>query len=109
MPGQHASEAARRAQILKAAYRVSSAHGLDGLTVRGVASRAGISTGLVIFHFESKDRLVMALLDWLLETTTALHITDDVRRVVAATGLRAGIVTVGAEGSSSACSASLRK
>jgi AcrR family transcriptional regulator len=71
----------RRAQIIKAAYHVAAAHGLDGLTVRDVATRARVSTGLVLFHFGSKDRLVIALLDWLLETTTVLHVTEEVARI----------------------------
>ena len=78
MPGRHASELVRRRQMIKAAYHVAVQHGLDGVTVRRVAVRARISTGLVIFHFRTKGQLVVALLDWLLETTTVLRITDDI-------------------------------
>jgi AcrR family transcriptional regulator len=81
MPGRHASEPVRRAQILKAAYHVAAGRGLDGLTVRRVAIRARVSPGLVLFHFRTKGKLVLALLDWLLETTTVLHITEDIARV----------------------------
>ena len=54
MPGQKASEEARRAQILKAGYEVASRQGLDALTVRLVAHRAKLSTGLVLFHFKKR-------------------------------------------------------
>ena len=81
MPGNRAAEDVRRAQIIKAAYALAGSKGLDGLTVRDVARKAGISTGLVLFHFETKEQLVIALLDWLLETTTVLHITDDIARI----------------------------
>jgi TetR/AcrR family transcriptional repressor of bet genes len=81
MPRSRAAEQVRRAQIIKAAYAVAASKGLDGLTVRDVARKAGISTGLVLFHFEAKEQLVVALLDWLLETTTVLHITDDIARI----------------------------
>ena len=81
MPGRHALESVRRRQIIKAAYQVAAARGLDGLTVRRVASRARVSTGLVIFHFRTKGGLVIELLDWLLETTTVLHITEDIARI----------------------------
>ena len=81
MPGNRAAEEVRRAQIIKAAYAVAGSKGLDGLTVRAVARSAGISTGLVLFHFETKQQLVLALLDWLLETTTVLCITDDIARI----------------------------
>jgi AcrR family transcriptional regulator len=81
MPGSRAAEAVRRAQIIKAAYAVAGSKGLDGLTVRDVAKKAGISNGLVLFHFETRQQLVIALLDWLLETTTVLHITDEIARI----------------------------
>lgn len=81
MPGRHASVAQRRSQILAAAYDIAAIRGLDGLTVRGVASRAGISTGLVLFHFRTKEQLVLALLDWLLETTTVLHVSDRIASI----------------------------
>ena len=81
MPGTRAAEAVRRGQIIKAAYAVAAAKGLDAVTVRDIARKAGISHGLVLFHFETKEQLVLALLDWLLETTTVLHITDDIARI----------------------------
>jgi AcrR family transcriptional regulator len=83
MPGRHASEEKRRAQIIKAAYHAAAVYGLGGLTVRRVAVRARVSTGLVLFHFETKDRLVGALLDWVLATTTVLHVTDKIARIPA--------------------------
>ncbi len=81
MPGHKASEDARRRQILRAAYDVASRTGLAGLTVRRVAVRAGLSTGLVLFHFKTKERLLLALLDHVLETTTALHVTDEIAAI----------------------------
>lgn len=81
MPGRQASESLRRSQIVNAAYRVAAARGLDGLTVRSVATKAGVSTGLVLFHFKTKEQLEMALLDWLLETTTVLYVTPDIARI----------------------------
>ena len=81
MPGQKASEKARRAQILDAAYEVATSGGLAALTVRRVAAKAGLSTGLVIFHFQSKEQLVSALLDQVLATTTVLRLTNDVIQI----------------------------
>ena len=65
-----------------AAYEVAARKGLEGLTVRLVAAKARLSTGLVLFHFESRDQLVVALLDWLLATTTELHIGPEIRAIV---------------------------
>jgi TetR/AcrR family transcriptional regulator, transcriptional repressor of bet genes len=81
MPGQKASEAARRMQILKAAYEVASRKGLDALTVRLVARRAKLSPGLVLFHFGTKDQLITALLDYVIETTSVLHVTEDITSI----------------------------
>ena len=81
MPGRKASEEARRHQILRAAHEMATQHGLEALTVRSVAQRAGLSTGLVLFHFTTKDRLVVAVLDHLLATTTVLQVTDDIRQI----------------------------
>lgn len=81
MPGRKASEETRREQIIRAAYEVAARKGLEGLTVRLVAARARLSPGLVLFHFESKNQLVVALLDWLLATTTVLHIGAEIERI----------------------------
>ena len=83
MPGRHASEAVRRSQIIAAAYDVAASRGLEGLTVREVAARAGVSTGLVLFHFSTKQQLIIALLDWLLESTTELHMNEATARIPA--------------------------
>jgi AcrR family transcriptional regulator len=77
MPGQKATEATRREQILKAAHEVALHRGIDGLTVRAVATRARLSHGLVLFHFKRKDQLGLALLDRVLATTLSLKVPDD--------------------------------
>jgi len=66
MPGQRASEEQRRRQILDAAYQVAVQKGLDGLTGRDVAQAAGLSSGLVFFHYGSIEALRLALLDELI-------------------------------------------
>jgi TetR/AcrR family transcriptional regulator, transcriptional repressor of bet genes len=78
MPGQKATEAERREQILKAAYDVAVSRGIDGLTVRAIAARARLSHGLVLFHFKRKDQLGLALLDRVLENTMLLTIPDQI-------------------------------
>lgn len=80
MPGKRASEGERREQILRAAFEVASREGIGGLTIRAVAAEARVSHALVIFHFQRKERLVHALLDWLIESTSVLHVSRDVAR-----------------------------
>lgn len=83
MPGRRATEEERKEQILRAAYDVAARRGLERLTVRLVAERAELSHGLVHFHFRSKEALVVALLDWLLATTTALHVGGEIQALPA--------------------------
>ena len=83
MPGEKASEELRRTQILRAAFAIAARDGLDGLTIRQVAAKADLSTGLVLFHFRSKALLILSLLDWVLATTTVLHLTEDIAAIEA--------------------------
>lgn len=81
MPGQKASEEARREQILQAAYAVALQRGIDGVTVRAVAAEAGLSHGLLVFYFKQKDQLIAALLDRVLTTTALLRIPAHVAHI----------------------------
>ncbi|HET7228777.1 MAG TPA: TetR family transcriptional regulator C-terminal domain-containing protein [Longimicrobium sp.] len=73
-----APEDVRREQILQAAFEVASREGIGGMTIRAVAAEAAVSHALVVHYFRRKERLVHALLDWLIETTSVLHVSDDV-------------------------------
>ena len=70
-PPPRARQGARtRDRILDAARGVLAEHGPDGFTTRRVAERAGISHGMVHYHFTDKRDLVLALLmharrDWI--------------------------------------------
>jgi TetR/AcrR family transcriptional repressor of bet genes len=81
MPGKREPEDVRREQILRAAFEVASREGVGSLTIRGVAAEAELSHALVIFHFRRKERLVHELLDWLIESTSVLHVPDAVARI----------------------------
>lgn len=54
-----------RKSILNAAIDSIATHGLGKLTLDRVADRVGISRGLVVFHFKSKDKLIEEVLDFL--------------------------------------------
>jgi AcrR family transcriptional regulator len=77
LPGKREPEEARREQIVSAAYAVASRAGIAGVTLRAVAAEAGLSHGLVLFHFKRKDEVIGALLDRVLATTAMLHRSDD--------------------------------
>jgi TetR/AcrR family transcriptional regulator, transcriptional repressor of bet genes len=81
MPGERAAPDVRREQILRAAFEVAAREGIGNLTVRAVAAEAGLSHALVLFHFQRKERLIHDLLDWLIETTAALDVRDELARL----------------------------
>ena len=54
-----------RKVILQSAIDSIAAFGLGSMTLDRVAERAGISRGLVVFHFKSKSKLLEAVLDFL--------------------------------------------
>jgi TetR/AcrR family transcriptional repressor of bet genes len=59
--------ARRRQSLTQAAITVIARKGLPAVTLADVAREAGCGYGLVSFHFETKDRLLLAALDTLVE------------------------------------------
>ena len=53
-------EQARRTQLIDCAVEVLVAHGYAGTTLSRVAERAGVSKGVVLYHFASKAELLEA-------------------------------------------------
>jgi AcrR family transcriptional regulator len=63
LPDVSPKKSKTRAAILAAALRVISAHGITNLTLDLVAKEAGVSKGGLLYHFASKDELIMGLVD----------------------------------------------
>ncbi|RWC33517.1 MAG: TetR family transcriptional regulator [Mesorhizobium sp.] len=55
----------RQQQLLDAALNVVARRGLSGITVNDIADEAGCSYGVIAFHFKTKERLLLAVLDLL--------------------------------------------
>ncbi|UOT07256.1 TetR/AcrR family transcriptional regulator [Rhodococcus opacus] len=51
----------RRAQLLEAALMIAAEQGVDALTMRPLAAAAGVSPGIVHYHFHDKDTLLTEL------------------------------------------------
>jgi AcrR family transcriptional regulator len=67
-------EAARRAQILRAARTCIVTLGYERATVRDVAEEAGVSTGTIVHYFGDKDTMLQAaLLDKVQDTGIAFR------------------------------------
>lgn len=94
MPGQKIAEEERKQQILAAALRVATEMGLEKVTGRRVAAAGGLSSGLIFFHYKTKDELLLALLDELIAwwlTTREIHCTDPRARFLELVRLEAQI------------------
>lgn len=81
MTGRRAAEDERKRQILAAAERLVMRTGLERLTVRRIAASAGLSNGMVHFHFKNKDALLLALLDELLQRTLVLRVPAEIEAI----------------------------
>lgn len=57
--------ARRKAEILEAAARVFAEKGFHRTTTREIAQAADIAEGTIYNYFESKDDLLISLIDWL--------------------------------------------
>lgn len=64
-----------RAEIVDAAVSVFAEHGYGGAGTRAIATRAGVTQGLLTYHFESKEELWRAaanqVFGWLGDALTA--------------------------------------
>ena len=53
----------RRAQIVEGLLTVMAASGYEGATIVAIGKAAGLSSGLVHYHFATKDEVLLALVD----------------------------------------------
>jgi AcrR family transcriptional regulator len=59
----------RRATMIRAAYKVMARDGVHRVPLQQIATEAGVSKGLLLYPFQTKDGLVLASLEWVLEAT----------------------------------------
>src|SRR5436190_24079044 len=64
-PGRKASKDVRRQQLIEATIDVMARKGYAGTTMADVAKQAGLSSGIVNFHFETKENLLAETLKML--------------------------------------------
>src|SRR5712671_4667000 len=63
-----ASESERRLTLLKAAFREVAEKGFSEVTLDDIARRAGVSKGVTLYYFDSKDELFCELFGWLIDS-----------------------------------------
>ncbi len=66
-PSRTQSRDARRSQLIEATIQTMADRGYSRTTLTEVARRAGLSHGLVLFHFQSKENLLAETLSFMAE------------------------------------------
>ncbi|HTY41628.1 MAG TPA: TetR/AcrR family transcriptional regulator [Thermoanaerobaculia bacterium] len=63
-----AGESERRLLLLKAAFREVAEKGFSEVTLDDIARRAGVSKGVTLYYFDSKEDLFRELFGWLIDS-----------------------------------------
>lgn len=66
-----ATESERRLLLLKAAFREVAEKGFSEVTLDDIARRAGVSKGVTLYYFDSKEALFHELFSWLIDSIHA--------------------------------------
>lgn len=61
------AETERRLALLSAAFQEVAERGFSSVTLEDIADRAGVSKGITLYYFESKEALFRELFQWLIE------------------------------------------
>jgi TetR/AcrR family fatty acid metabolism transcriptional regulator len=64
-------EAEKRLALLKAAFREVAEKGFSEVTLDDIAGRAGVSKGVTLYYFDSKEDLFRQLFGWLIDSIHA--------------------------------------
>jgi TetR/AcrR family transcriptional regulator, fatty acid metabolism regulator protein len=75
-------QTAKQEELLRIAYRLMATKGMHRMTLQDVADEAGMSKANVVYHYKTKEDLVLTAMQWVLERVAA--------RVVEATESTAG-------------------
>jgi AcrR family transcriptional regulator len=67
--GRRRRYAHRRGELLRAATEHVLDHGIDGLTLRGIADGVGVSHATLVHHFASRDALIAEIVERVLAET----------------------------------------
>jgi AcrR family transcriptional regulator len=65
----HSEYSSREEEIIRATYKVMARAGAQQLSLRQVAKEAKVSAAGLIYHFDSKDNLLLETMRWVLSRT----------------------------------------
>ena len=75
---------AKAQEIIECGLRLLDEKGNQGLTMRGVATKAGISLGNLQYHFKDKDQLLKGMIDFYLAQCSNVVNSKEISEVVTA-------------------------
>src|SRR6266487_6386231 len=61
----------KQEEVLRIAYRLMATKGMHRMTLQDVADAAGMSKANVVYHYKTKEDLVLRAMQWVLERVTA--------------------------------------
>lgn len=64
-------QSAKQEELLRVAYRLMATKGMHRMTLQDVADAAGMSKANVVYHYKTKEDLVLRSMQWVLERVTA--------------------------------------
>lgn len=59
----------KQIHIIRTAYGVMSARGVHRMSLQDVADEASVSKGIILYHFKTKENLVLTTMRWVLHRT----------------------------------------
>jgi AcrR family transcriptional regulator len=61
----------KQEELLRLAYRLMATKGMHRMTLQDVADAAGMSKANVVYHYKTKEDLVLTVMQWVLERVAA--------------------------------------
>jgi AcrR family transcriptional regulator len=65
--GRKSKSTIRRREIMESCYQVIARKGLEGATLKQIGKEMGVSPSLLMHYFASKEEMILALVDYMVE------------------------------------------
>jgi AcrR family transcriptional regulator len=75
---RHVAVSRKQSHIIRTTYRAISEKGVHRVSLQEIADRAGVSKGIILYHFNTKDNLILKTMEWVLERNA-----DRIRKAIA--------------------------
>lgn len=59
----------KQEHLIRTTYEAISENGVHRVTLQEIADRAGVSKGIILYHFKTKDQLMLRTMEWVLLRT----------------------------------------